>query len=247
MTIREPFRDEQFPEGDAAPPEQGGDRKSQLVETLRRRILTLELKPGAVVDEVEVGAEFGLSRPPVRELLRQMAAEGYLDLAPNRATRVTSLSYDSIRSFFQCAPVLYGATTQLAAERATPADVARLRAIQSQFRDAIAANDIDLRIHFNDQFHLEIGKIANNIHFMPSLRRVLLDHARLAKIIYNPSAPTEPPDRATAVHEHDLIIDAIERHDAQAATEIVRTHMELSRRRMSSYAMPDFLDIPVTG
>ncbi|MFG6443287.1 GntR family transcriptional regulator [Roseateles sp. LKC17W] len=239
--------DDDFSERAALPVEHGGDRKAQLVETLRRRILSLELKPGAIVDEVELGAEFGLSRPPVRELLRQMAAEGYLELAPNRATRVSALSYESIRSFFQCAPVIYSATTQLAAERATPADVARLRAIQARFKEAIAAHDIDLRIHCNDQFHLEIGKIANNAHFMPSLQRVLLDHARLGKIFHQPSPSAEKSFTSMAVHEHDLIIDAIERQDASAAVEIIRTHMELSRRRMSSYAMPDFLNIPLAS
>lgn len=247
MLNRDPAMNEDFLQGSTTSGELGGDRKALLVETLRRRILTLEIKPGAVVDEVELGSEFGLSRPPVRELLRQMAAEGYLELAPNRATRVSALSYDSIRSFFQCAPVIYCATTQLAAERATAADVARLRAIQAQFADAIAINDIDLRVHFNDQFHLEIGRIANNVHFMPSLRRVLLDHARLGKIFYQPSQTAEKTFTTTAVHEHDLIIDAIERQDAAAAVEVVRTHMELSRRRMSSYAMPDFLNIPLAS
>lgn len=229
-----------------APAGVGGDRKSQLGDTLRRRILSMELKPGAVVDEVALGAEFGLSRPPVRELLRQMAAEGYLELEPNRAARVSAMSYDSLRSFFQAAPLIYAATTQLAAEKATAADVAALRDIQARFKEAIASNDIGLRVHYNDRFHLEIGKIAGNAYLMPSLRRVLLDHARLSKIFYRPSAPADmTQDMSTAVHQHDLIIDAIERQDTQQATELVRAHMDLSRRRMAEYAVPAGLDIPM--
>lgn len=235
-------------EESAAAPGPGGDRKGQLGETLRRRILSMELKPGAVVDEVALGAEFGLSRPPVRELLRQMAAEGYLELEPNRAARVSAMSYDSLRSFFQAAPLIYVATTQLAAEKATASDVATLRDIQACFKEAIASNDIDQRVHYNDRFHLEIGKIAGNAYLMPSLRRILLDHARLGKIFYRPSPAADmQEDMSTAVHQHDLIIDAIESRNVQAATDLVRAHMDLSRRRMAEYAVPAGLDIPMTG
>jgi DNA-binding GntR family transcriptional regulator len=231
-----------------APTELGTDRKHQLGEALRRRIVSMELKPGAALDEVALSAEFGLSRPPVRELLRQMAAEGYLELEPNRAARVSAMNYDSLRSFFQAAPLIYAATTQLAAERATQKDVATLRDIQARFKEAIASNDIDGRVHFNDRFHLEIGKIAGNAYLMPSLRRILLDHARLGKIFYRPSPPDDMKrDMSTAVHQHDLIIDAIARQDAAAATELVRAHMDLSRRRMAEYAVPAGLNIPISG
>jgi DNA-binding GntR family transcriptional regulator len=64
------------------------DRKAVLAQALRRRILSMELAPGAVVDELALCDEFGLSRPPVRELLRQIAAEGYIELEANRAPRV---------------------------------------------------------------------------------------------------------------------------------------------------------------
>src|SRR5262245_42416172 len=95
------------------------------------------------------------------------------------------MSYDSLRSFFQAAPLIYVATSRLAAEVASASDVATLRDIQARFKQAIAKNDIDLRVHYNDRFHLEIGKIAVNASLMPSLRRLLLDHARLGKIFYH--------------------------------------------------------------
>jgi DNA-binding GntR family transcriptional regulator len=229
-------------------PEHGSDRKAQLGEALRRRILSMELRPGAVVDELALSAEFGLSRPPVRELLRQMAAEGYIDLEPNRAARVSAMSHDSLRSFFQAAPLIYVATTRLAAEVASTSDVATLRDIQARFKQAIAQNDIDRRVHYNDRFHLEIGKIAGNAYLMPSLRRLLLDHARLGKIFYRAGSPVDMQrDLSTAVDQHDLIIDAIERKDAETAGDLVRVHMDLSRRRMAEYAMPAGIEVSISG
>ncbi|WP_412024423.1 GntR family transcriptional regulator [Burkholderia cepacia] len=222
------------------------DRKNVMAETLRRRIVSMELAPGAVVDELALSEEFGLSRPPVRELMRQMAAEGYLELEPNRPARVSPMGYQSLRSFFLAAPLIYVATTQLAASHATPEEVERLKAIQAQFRTAIEENDLQARVLHNDAFHFEIGRIARNAYLMPSLRRVLIDHARLGKIFYrSPTTSDMQKDLEKAVEQHDEIIDAIAQRDPQRAGELVRSHMELSRRRMAEYVIPEGLDVPI--
>ncbi|HKR40528.1 MAG TPA: GntR family transcriptional regulator [Paraburkholderia sp.] len=222
------------------------DRKSALGEALRHRILNMEMRPGAVVDELALAEEFGLSRPPVRELMRQMAAEGYIELETNRPARVSSMNYQSLRSFFLAAPLIYIATTQLAATNATPADVDRLKKIQQRLKVAIRENDVDSRVLYNDQFHLEIGKMAQNDYLMPSLRRLLIDHARLGKIFYRyPAAENMQQDMADAVDQHEQIIDAIARHDAVAAAELVRAHWELSRARMAEYAVPEGVNVPI--
>lgn len=224
----------------------GGDRKNLLGEALRRRIIGMELAPGAVVDEVALSEEFGLSRPPVRELMRQMAAEGYLELEPNRPARVSAMSYQSLRSFFQAAPLLYIATAQLAASNAQPADIAALKAVQARFRAAIADNDIDARVLHNDAFHQLIGQMARNDYLLPSLRRLLIDHARLGKIFYRqPTSGEMQADLDAAVAQHDDIIAAIEARDAARAGDLVREHMELSRRRMTEFVVPPGVEVPL--
>lgn len=160
------------------------DRKAVLAEALRRRIMSMELAPGAVVDELALCDEFGLSRPPVRELLRQIAAEGYIELEANRAPRVAAMNHESLHSFYVAAPLIYVATTQLAATYASAEEIEVLKAIQAQFRQAIEERDVENRVLYNDAFHLEIGKMAHNDYLMPSLRRLLIDHTRLGKIFY---------------------------------------------------------------
>ena len=145
------------------------DKKALLVETLKRRIISMELAPGAVVDETLLSEEFGLSRPPVRELIRQMAAEGYLDLEANRSARVSSMSHQSLRNFFLAAPLIYISTTQLAAINATPVEIDQLKKIQASFREAIDQNNLEGRVYYNNLFHLEIGRIAENPYLLPSL------------------------------------------------------------------------------
>lgn len=226
--------------------EEPTDRKTALGDALRRRILSMDMAPGSVVDEVALSDEFGLSRPPVRELLRQMAAEGYIELEANRAARVSSMGFQSLRGFFLAAPLIYIATTQLAAGNATRTDIDTLKKIQKRFRAAIESQDVEGRVLWNDEFHLEIGRIAHNPYLMPSLRRLLIDHARLGKIFYrHPPTPDMRANLKTAVEQHEQIIEAIERHDAETAGALVREHLDLSRHRMADYAAPEGVDVPL--
>lgn len=223
------------------------DRRVQLVMALRRRILTMQMAPGAVLDEYALAEEFGLSRPPVREVMRQMAGEGYIELEPNRPARVTGMGYQSLRDFFLFAPLVYVASTRLAAERRTDADLDALKSIQSDFRAAIVAGDVEARVFHNDRFHLFIGEIAGNAYILPSLRRCLIDHARIAKVFYedqlalrNPRMTTE---RDEAALQHDQIIAAIEARDPDSAEALVRNHLDLSRRNIAMYATPDTMNL----
>lgn len=223
------------------------DRKALLNDSLRRRIVSMELEPGSVVDEVSLADEFGLSRPPVRELMRQLAAEGFLELEPNRPARVTAMSYQTLRGFFLAAPLIYVATTQLAAVNATRKEIEALKQVQLRFRAAINDHDVSSRVFYNDQFHLEIGNMAHNAYLMPSLRRLLIDHARLGMTFYqDPPAPDMVETMDEAVRQHDEIIEAIERRDGETAGELVRAHWDLSRRRMADYALPEGLDISLS-
>ncbi|WP_434136980.1 GntR family transcriptional regulator (plasmid) [Pseudomonas luteola] len=219
------------------------DRKVHMAETLRRRIVSMELPPGAPVDELALCEEFGLSRPPVRELLRQIAAEGYLELETNRAPRVAAMDFESLRSFFLAAPLIYVATTQLAAGRAVPAEILKLKQIQSAFRQAIESGDVEGRVLHNDEFHLEIGRMAHNSYLMASLRRLLIDHARLGKMFFqHPATADMQQDLEEACRQHDEIIQAIERRDPDQAGRLIREHFELSRRRMAEYAAPQGIE-----
>ncbi len=222
---------------------QGADRKTALSTTLRQRILTMQVAPGAVLDEVALSEEFGLSRPPVREAMRQLAGEGFIELEANRPARAASMSYRTLRDFFLVAPMIYVAATRLAAENASKVDIAGLRDIQDEFRAAVRSNDVDSRVFQNDRFHLRIGEVADNAFLLPSLRRLLIDHARIGKIFYRPSNARMVGELEEASRQHDDIVDAIADHDADRAEVLVRAHLDLSRRNMAMYAAPEGLQM----
>ncbi|MGO7970669.1 GntR family transcriptional regulator [Rhizobium ruizarguesonis] len=221
------------------------DRKVNLSLTLRRRILTMELPPGAVLDEVALSEEFGLSRPPVRELMRQMAGEGYIELEANRAARVSSMSYQSLHDFFLLAPMIYITANKLAAENGTRGQLDLLKQMQQSFRKAVDNCDVEGRVFYNDQFHRQIGEMAHNVYLVPSLRRLQIDHARIGKVFYkHPNTPRMQEELELATQQHDEMIDAIGKRDPDAAGELARLHLELSRRNMAMYAAPEGLETP---
>lgn len=220
-------------------------RKDHCAADLRQRILTLALEPGAYLDEVALAEEYGISRPPLRETLRQLAGEGYLVLHNNRGAQVAPMSHKTLRSFFIAAPMIYSAIARLAAENATPPQLMRLKDTQTLFRAAIRDGDTTQRALLNERFHAIMGEMADNAYLMPSLRCLLIDHTRIAMTFYNPRNRNLASQRAEAADQHDGFIAAIESADADAAAALAQAHWELSRNEMEIFVTPVALDIPL--
>ena len=216
--------------------------KEALYQDLKRSILTMKRAPGSDIDEVKLAEAYGLSRTPLREILRRMAGEGYLDLRENRGAQVTAMTHNTLRDFFLAAPMIYAATTRLAAQNATGEQVAMLRDVQREFRAAIDSGNVENRVFYNDRFHALIGEIANNVYLTPSLRRLLIDHARIADTFYRPRSAPKRKD-LTAADQHDQMIAAIEAGDEDRAAQLAIDHWELSRGMIEMFVTPKGLDV----
>lgn len=219
--------------------------KDAVYETLKREILTLKRAPGSDIDEASLAAEFGLSRTPLREVLRNMAGEGYLELRQNRGAQVSGMSYKTLRDFFLAAPMIYAATTRLAAENAEPAQLDELKAVQQAFRTAIAEADIESRVFLNDRFHALIGEMADNVFLTPSLCRLLIDHARIAGTFYRPRNARMTANLARASEQHDEMIASIEAGDGDRAEQLAIEHWTLSRGMIELFVTPQGLEAPL--
>jgi DNA-binding GntR family transcriptional regulator len=220
-------------------------KKTQCADDLRRRILTLALEPGTYLDEVELSEAYGISRPPLRETLRQLAGEGYVVLHENRGAQVAPMTHKTLRNFFVAAPMIYAATTRLAAEHATPTQIVRLKECQWAFRAAMRNGDAADRALQNERFHSIIGEMADNEFLMPSLRRLLIDHTRISMTFYNPRKASLSAQRELAADQHDRFITLIEEGDANAAADLAVAHWELSRAQIETFVTPDTIIIPL--
>ena len=220
-------------------------KKAQCLDDLRRRVLTQALEPGAYLDEMELSEAYGISRPPLREVLRQLQGEGYVVLHENRGAQVAPMTHKTLRNFFVAAPMIYAATTRLAAEHATPAQVVRLKECQWAFRQAIKSGDAAERALGNERFHSIIGEMADNEFLTPSLRRLLIDHTRIGMTFYNPRKLALAQQRELAADQHDQFIALIEAGDADAAADLAVAHWELSRQQIESFVTPESIHIPL--
>lgn len=220
-------------------------KKAICVDELRRRILTLELEPSEYLDETDLSELYGISRPPLREVLRQLAGEGYVVLQENRGAQVAPMTHKTLRNFFVAAPMIYAATTRLAAEHAAPAQIVRLKEYQWAFRQTIKSGDAAERALANERFHSIIGEMADNEYLLPSLRRLLIDHTRIGMTFYNPRKVSLAPQRELAADQHDQFIALIEAGDSDGAAALAVAHWELSRAQIESFVTPDSINIPL--
>jgi len=206
------------------------DRKAVFIDELRRRVLSMALAPGAALDELALVKEFGLSRPPIREAFRKIAAEGYIVLKANQAPRVTHVSHTALRDFFHAAPLVYDATMQLAARNSTPETVANLRRIQNRYRNGLSGK-VDELLYLVDELYIELGNMANNGFLIPSLRRLLIDHARLEKTWHLSLTQHDSLRmRRIVCMLHDQIVDAIEEHNQRRVSYLIQRWMRVACR-----------------
>lgn len=220
-------------------------RKTVCLEDLRRRILTQELEPGSYLDETRISEAYGISRPPLREVLRELAGDGYVVLHEKRGAQVAPMTHKTLRNFFVAAPMIYAAVTRLAAENATPSQITRLKDTQRLFRAAIQNGDTIERSLMNVRFHAIIGEMADNEYLMPSLRRLLIDHTRIDMTFFDSRQTALAEQRAVAADQHDHFIELIEAGDADAAADLTIAHWELSRAAIESFVTPVSIQIPL--
>lgn len=219
------------------------DSKTALYEELKRRVLTMSLEPGSALDETSVGAEFQLSRTPVREVFRRLAGEGYIEITENRGARVSTLTLATLRNFFLIAPMIYATAARLAIKNYQPDQLVELKLTQQRFTKAVARRDQISRVLENNRFHAIIGEMSANPYLLPSLERLLIDHSRIGMTFYHPEIAEELSERLSqAVTQHDQMIEALENRDEDTMLNLINAHWELSRVNMESYAMPQSLE-----
>ncbi|AXI42981.1 GntR family transcriptional regulator [Sulfitobacter sp. SK011] len=217
--------------------------KSDVLHYLRHAILTQKLAPGADLDEATLSETWGLSRTPLRDVLRQLAGEGYLDIRKNRGARVSEMSHRTLRDFFLAAPMIYGAVLRLAAQNAQDLQIGALKDAQRAFKAALRGGDIAARALANNHFHEITGTMAGNIYLLPSFQRLLIDHARISMTFFRPQDSEMAENLTLASQQHDAIIAAIEAGDEDAAAALAVEHWNLSRGRIEQFVMPSGLDL----
>ena len=194
-------------------------------ERLRTLIIEGELAPGARLNERELSERLGVSRTPLREAFRMLAADGLLVQLPNRGAQVVALSADDVRHAFEVMASLEGLSGELAAARATNRDVADLRALQAEMEEAHARHDLPGYYRVNRAIHERINAIAGNPILTQTFRTL---NTRLHALRFRSNLVRGKWDQAVA--EHRDMIDALAARDGARLREILVRHLKAKLR-----------------
>ncbi|MDM0074006.1 GntR family transcriptional regulator [Variovorax sp. J2P1-59] len=136
----------------------------EVAELLRQRIFSRELEPGSWIDELKLAEEYGISRTPLREALKVLAAEGLVTMKVRRGAYVTEVSEKDLADVYHLLSLLESDAAGVVAEHASDAQLAELDALHAELEAAATPGHVD-REHFfaiNERFHMRLLAIANN-------------------------------------------------------------------------------------
>ena len=144
------------------PARRRGSLGKTVAEQLRRLILTGQHKPGERLVEDRLSAELGVSRVPIREALRTLAAEGLVDLPPRRGASVAQLSPAIAHDLVEVRATLEGLNARLAARHHEPAIVTELHQVLTEGNAAAQSGNVDDLVRLNGAFHDKLAQAGRN-------------------------------------------------------------------------------------
>ncbi|MDX1610507.1 MAG: GntR family transcriptional regulator [Halofilum sp. (in: g-proteobacteria)] len=204
--------------------------KEMLYQELRRRIITMDLPPGADLDEAELSAAYGMSRTPVRETLIRLQSDGLVVQRRNRGASVAPLDMGTLQSWFEAGRMVHRAVVRLACLRRRDEDLAAIRAAMEEFEQVMAAEDLLGMIHANERFHDCIGLAARNPYLYASYQRILADHERISRLCYGHEIEyEEEADKQLTLQQHRDLYAAIAERDADTAERVIDAHLNLCK------------------
>lgn len=195
------------------------ERAERIYSALLAAILDHRLAPGTRLPEDELGALFGASRTIVRAALQALAHQRVVVIQPNRGAHVAKPTVEEARQVFEARSLLEPRLASLAAERATAADVNRLKAHHRAEERALKRGDQGEAIALSARFHNMIAEIADQ-EILAGFLRELTSRSSLVIALY-----WRRIDAICERHAHHELLDAIAQHKAGRAADLMQSHL----------------------
>ena len=191
---------------------------------LRQRIVEGLIAPGSKLNERELAEQLNVSRTPLREAIRALAAEGLVELLPNRGAVATQLSAQDVADTFEVIAGIEGQSGELAAQRITDTELAEIRALHYEMLAAFTRRDLSTYYRLNAQIHTRINAAARN----PVLTRTWATvNARLQALRFRSNFDEAKWQRA--VDEHERMVTLLAAHDGDGLRRLLVQHLEHKR------------------
>ena len=189
----------------------------EVAELLRQRIFRRELEPGSWIDEVKLAQEYGISRTPLREALKVLAAEGLVTMKVRRGAYVTVVSERDLGEVYHLLALLESDAAAVVAERASDAALKELQKLHKELEGAAGQREKFFAV--NERFHTRLLELADNRwrnQMVADLRKVMKLHRHNSLL---KSGRIEE-----SLVEHAALMEALQRRDPGAARERMQQH-----------------------
>ena len=194
----------------------------QVVDELRNLILLEKLEPGATIPERETAEALGVSRTPLRESLRLLAAEGLIEIAPNRAPRVANPSLAELKDLLQVQGSLEALAGELASQNASDQQLQQIAALEQQMNSVSdTAEPLDF-FKLDMAFHIAIVNASGNTALQETHATY---NARLWRARFISSR--QRVNREGMLEQHRAIVDALLSREGGNAAAALKSHLEI--------------------
>ncbi|MBX2884832.1 MAG: GntR family transcriptional regulator [Granulosicoccus sp.] len=208
------------------------ERKSlheELVERLRDILIEGDFNAGDKVPEKALCEQLGVSRTPMREALKVIAADGLITLIPNRGAVFRDITAEEIDALFPVIGALEALAGELACQHFSDQEIVAIKKLHEKMRHAYDKRNLSSYFKLNQQIHERIMAAANNA-VLSEQYRMLSNRLRRARYQANMSDQRW----ADAIAEHDEMMHAIEKRDGAALAQILRAHLQSKHQSIAA-------------
>jgi DNA-binding GntR family transcriptional regulator len=210
----------------------GAALHEQVTQRLRQLLVEGRIAPGAKLNERELSEHLGVSRTPLREAIKRLAAEGLVELLANRGAIAVQLSHADIDNTFEVIAGLEALSGELAAQRMTAQELNEVKALHFEMLAAWTRRDLSAYYGLNARIHKAINRAARNPVLSATYDQV---NARLQALRFRSNQNEEKWQQA--VNEHEEMIAALTARDGQALRAVLVRHLKNKRDAVLA-AMP---------
>ncbi|MFJ9559862.1 GntR family transcriptional regulator [Streptomyces fuscichromogenes] len=206
-----------------------GSMQATVIAEMRGRIIRGDVEPGTSLSEAALAEEFGVSRTPVREALKQLQTEGLVEIRPRVGTFVTIPSRREITELFEMKELLEGAAARLLAQRGR---VPEIDSMERNLREADAAVERDDRERYAalvQEFHDLLIAGSDNSKLQAHYR-ILMNQLAYSRLVN--TSLSQPGRASQSDREHHLVLELILEKDGDSAERVMREHVRASRRAL---------------
>jgi len=197
---------------------------AQVASRLRQMLVEGQIPPGAKLNERALCEALNISRTPLREAIKMLAAEGLVELLPNRGSVAVQLSEADVHNTFEVMAGLEALSGELAAQRITEAELAEIKALHFEMLAAYTRRDLSAYYRLNAAIHSCINAAAKNPVLTQTYQQV---NSRLQALRFRSNQDGEKWSHA--VKEHGAMVAALEARDASALARVLMTHLNNKR------------------